>query len=120
REAVAHPDAAMTPRNPPPAAPPTRHESRQKLAAGHNSRGIVLSATGRFKEAEADYDAALGIQKQLAADFPNQPDLHNDLAATCANLAFFHRRQGNWVAAKRLLLEGRPAHLAARQSDPRR
>jgi tetratricopeptide (TPR) repeat protein len=90
-----------------------------ELAASHNNRGNLLTATGRFKEAEADYDAALGIQKQLAADFPNQPDLRNDLAGACVNLAFFHRLQGNWAAAKRLLLEGRPHHLATLEANPR-
>jgi hypothetical protein len=89
------------------------------LAASHNNRGNLLSAAGRFKEAEADYDAALRIQKQLAADFPNQSDLNNDLAGTCTNVALFHRLQGNWAAAKRLLLEGRPYHLATLKANPR-
>src|SRR5262249_51528382 len=97
----------------------SRPEFRWELAASHNNRGNLLSATGRFKEAEADYDAALRIQKQLAADFPNQSDLHNDLAGTCTNLGFFHRLQGNWAAAKRLLLEGRPHHLATLKANPR-
>jgi hypothetical protein len=29
---------------------------------------------GELKEAEADHDAALGIRKQLAADFPTRPE----------------------------------------------
>jgi tetratricopeptide (TPR) repeat protein len=94
-------------------------EFRWELAASQNNRGNLLSAAGRFKEAEADYDAALRIQKQLSADFPNRSDLHNDLAGTCVNLAFFHRLQGNWAAAKRLLLEGRPHHLATLKANPR-
>jgi serine/threonine protein kinase len=97
----------------------SRPEFRWELAASHNNRGNLLSATGRFKEAEADYDAALRIQEQLAADFPNQSDLHNAVAGTCTNLAFFHRLQGNWAAAKRLLLEGRPHHLATLKANPR-
>jgi tetratricopeptide (TPR) repeat protein len=98
---------------------PARPEFRQELAKSHNSRGIVLRAVGRLQEAEKDYDQALGIQKQLAADFPNRPDLHNDLAGTCVNLANLHQRQGDWAAAKRLLLEGRPHHLAALKTNPR-
>ena len=35
------------------------------------------------------------------------------------NLAILHQQQGNWAAAKRLLLEGRPHHLAALKANPR-
>ncbi len=35
------------------------------------------------------------------------------------NLALLHQQQGNWAAAKRLLLEGRPHHLAALKANPR-
>src|SRR5262249_20806979 len=100
-------------------ASPSRSELRRELAASHNNRGNLFSATRRFKEAEADYNAALGIQKQLAVEFPNQSELRNELAGTCTNLAFFHRLQGNWTAAKGLLLEGRPHHLATLRATPR-
>jgi serine/threonine protein kinase/tetratricopeptide (TPR) repeat protein len=98
---------------------PSRPEFRQELALCHNSRGNLLCTTGRLKEAEKSWNEALSIQKQLVADFPNQPDLRSDLAITCVNLARFHKQQGNWAAAKRLLLEGRPHHLAALQANPR-
>jgi serine/threonine protein kinase/Tfp pilus assembly protein PilF len=97
---------------------PARPEFRQDLANSHGNRGILLCDTGRLKEAERDYDQALSIHKQLVADFPNQPNLRNGLAATCVNLAFFYQKQGNWTAAKRLLLEGRPQHLAALKANP--
>jgi serine/threonine protein kinase/predicted RNA polymerase sigma factor len=98
---------------------PSRPEFRQGLAGTYNNRGILLRDTGRLPEAERDYDQALRIQKQLAADFPNQPDLRNGLAANCVNLAILHEQQGNWAAAKRLLLEGRPHHLDALKANPR-
>jgi hypothetical protein len=85
----------------------------------HNNRGNLLRDTGRMMEAEPDYTEALRIQKRLAADFPNQPDLRNGLAGTCVNLALLHGQQGDWTAAKRLLLEGRPHHLAALKANPR-
>jgi tetratricopeptide (TPR) repeat protein len=97
---------------------PARPEFRQDLANSHNGRGVLLRNTGRRKEAEQDFDQALSIHKQLAADFPNQPDLRNDLAGTCVSLAFLHLQQGDWAAAKRLLLEGRPHHLAALKASP--
>jgi tetratricopeptide (TPR) repeat protein len=98
---------------------PSRPEFRQDLARCHNSRGLLLKNTGRLQEAAKDFEQALSIRKQLAADFPNQPDRHNDLAGSCVNLAILHQKQGSWATAKRLLLEGRPHHLAALKADPR-
>jgi tetratricopeptide (TPR) repeat protein len=98
---------------------PSRPELRQHLATSHNNLGNLLRDLGRLKEAEQDYEQALGIYKQLAANFPNQPDLRNEFAATCVNLALHHVRQGNGAAAKRLLREARPHHLAALKANPR-
>ena len=98
---------------------PSRPEFREDLARSHNNRANLLRDTGRRGEAEKDYDQALIIQKQLAADFPDQPDLRNELACTCVNMAISQSLQGNWAAAKRLLMEGRPHHLAALKANPR-
>jgi tetratricopeptide (TPR) repeat protein len=98
---------------------PSRPEFRHELATSHNNRGNLLRDTGRLKEAEKDLDRALSVRKQLAADFPNQPDLRNELAGTYVNLALLQQQQGNWAAAKQLLLEGRPHHLAALKANPR-
>jgi tetratricopeptide (TPR) repeat protein len=98
---------------------PARPELRQELAASHSNRGTLLRTTGRMHDAEKDFDRALVIFKQLAADFPFQPDLWGELAGTYVNLATLQQLQGNWAAAKRLLLEGRPHHLAALEANPR-
>jgi hypothetical protein len=78
-----------------------------------------LSDTGRLQEAEADYAAALGISKQLAADFPTRPDLRNELAGNFVNLAVLQRQRRKWAEAKASLLEGRPHHLAVLKASPR-
>jgi tetratricopeptide (TPR) repeat protein len=98
---------------------PNRPEYRQSIAAGHHNRGLVLIDMDRLKDAEKDYDQALDMRKQLAAEFPNQPDLRNEVANTGVHLANLHLQQGNWAAARRLLLEGRPHHLAALKANPR-
>jgi tetratricopeptide (TPR) repeat protein len=98
---------------------PSRPEFHQDLAKSHNNRGTLLRDTGRLPEAEKDHDQALSIRKQLVAQFPNQPDLRNELAGTYVNLAILHQQQGDCVAGKRLLLEGRPHHLAALEANPR-
>src|SRR5262249_7572343 len=101
------------------AASPPGPDSPRHLATAHDNRGLLLYATGRLKEAEKDHDQALSIRKQLAADFPNQPDLRSELASSYGILANHHLQQGNAAAAKRLLLEGRPHHLAALKANPR-
>lgn len=98
---------------------PTRTEFRQELATSHMNRGVVLFEMGRLKEAEEDWSQTLSIQNQLATDFANQPDLRNQLAGTCVNLASLHLQQRSWAAAKRLLLEGQPHHLAALKANSR-
>jgi tetratricopeptide (TPR) repeat protein len=98
---------------------PARPEFRERVADSHNDRGILLRDTGRVKEAEQEYDQALSIYRQLAADFPNKPDLRNGLAGTCVNLANLLQRQGNCAAAKLVLLEGSPHHLAALKANSR-
>jgi tetratricopeptide (TPR) repeat protein len=97
---------------------PSRPESRVDLCRSYNNRGELLRATGRLKEAERDLGQSLSIRKQLAADSPNEPDLQNEVAGTCVNLALVHLQQRNWAEAKRLLLEGRPHHLAALKANP--
>jgi tetratricopeptide (TPR) repeat protein len=94
-------------------------DSRAARAEGRFRVGRMRYRLGELKEAEADHDAALGIYKQLAADFPNQPDLRNELAGAYGSLANLHLQQGNWAAAKQLLLEGRPHHVAALRANPR-
>src|SRR5262249_31110604 len=98
---------------------PARPEFRRFLAGSYTNRATLLRATARTKEAEKDFDQALSILKQLAADFPNQPDMQNDLAGTCVNMSLAQQQQRNWAAAKRLLLDGQPHHLAALKANPR-
>jgi tetratricopeptide (TPR) repeat protein len=98
---------------------PSRSDFRLKLGNSHNNRGILLFFTGRPKEAVKDYDQAVSIYKELIARAPNQPVLRNQLAGTCVNLAMAHLRQRDRAGAKRLLLEGRPHHLAALKANPR-
>jgi serine/threonine protein kinase len=98
---------------------PARPDFRQALAGSHSNRGTLLRTTGRLQEAEKEFEQALAIFKQLAAVVPNQPDLWGELAGTYVNLATLQLKQGNWAAAKRLLLEGGPHHLTALKANPR-
>jgi serine/threonine protein kinase len=98
---------------------PNRPDFRRMLASSHANRGSLLRMAGRLPEAEKDHGQALTIYTQLAADSPDQPDLRGELAGTYVHLAILQQMQGNWAAAKRLLLEGRPHHLAALKTNPR-
>src|SRR5262245_3040802 len=51
----------------------------------HNTRGNLLSSTGRLREAEEDYVQALSIQKQLMAEFPTRPEFRRELARSYLN-----------------------------------
>src|SRR5262249_955828 len=57
--------------------------------------------------------------KQLAVDFPNQPDLRNDLACTLVNLALFCNQRREFAAAQAHLAEAQPHHQAALKANPR-
>ena len=48
--------------------------------------GHPAARHGRLKEAEAAYDQALALQKQLVADFPTRPEFRQELARSHNNL----------------------------------
>ena len=54
---------------------------RQLLASSYKNLGILLSATGRPKEAEAAVHNALFVLKQLVADYPAVPEYRLDLSS---------------------------------------
>src|SRR5262245_12033499 len=55
-------------------------DSRAARAEGRFRVGRMRYRLSELKEAEADFDAALAIRKQLAADFPNRPEFRQELA----------------------------------------
>jgi serine/threonine protein kinase len=59
-------------------------ESRAVLAGGRLRIARIQQALSELKEAEANYDVALGIFKQLVVDFPDSPDFRWGLAG-CYN-----------------------------------
>jgi hypothetical protein len=75
--------------------------------------------TGGLAEAETAYRDGLALLKQLAADFPNQPDMRNALADTLVNLASLRIQRRDFRAAKAYLDEARPHHEAALTANPR-
>src|SRR5207244_2314385 len=85
----------------------------------HNAMGTLLETMGRLKEAEAAYQDALAIRKQLTTDFSNKPDERNVLAGTLVNLANICNQRGNFQKAKAHLEESLPHHQAALEANPR-
>jgi serine/threonine protein kinase len=55
-------------------------ESRAVRAEGRFRAGRMRSTLGELKEAERDYDQALSILTQLAADFPARSEFRHELA----------------------------------------
>jgi serine/threonine protein kinase len=55
-------------------------DSRAVRAEGRRRVGAMRYRLGELKEAEKDYDQALRICQQLAADFPSRPEFRQQLA----------------------------------------
>src|SRR5262249_17836034 len=54
-------------------------ESRALRAEGRFRVGTIRYRLNQLKEAEKDFDQAVNIYKQLAADFPNRPEFRQEL-----------------------------------------
>ena len=70
------------------------------------------------QEAEEAYGAALALNRQLAAESPNEPDLRNELAAELGNLALLHLKRRDFPGAKAQLEEALPHHDAVLKANP--
>ena len=79
----------------------------------------MFRATGRLKEARAAYTDAATINRQLAADYPNQPELRQGAADTLGNLANVCNECGDFRAARGFLEESLAHHRAAVKANPR-
>jgi serine/threonine protein kinase/tetratricopeptide (TPR) repeat protein len=98
---------------------PTVLEYRQYLGRSFTNLGSLLEASGRAREAEEAFRDALVPFKQLATEFAAVPDYQNELALTMGNWAMLLHRRKEFGAARRLLEEALPHHLAALRANPR-
>jgi tetratricopeptide (TPR) repeat protein len=89
------------------------------LARTYYNLGLLTSDAQRPAEAEAAYRGALGLQKQLAADFPKVASCQNDLAGRLVKLANLNQQRRQFAAAVQLLEQARPHHQAALAADPK-
>lgn len=80
-------------------------DSRALRAEGRFRVGNMRRTLGELKEAEKDYDQALSIQKQLAADFPSLPMFRRDLALTYNNLGILLGKTGRLKEAEKAYLD---------------
>ncbi len=55
-------------------------DSRAARSEGRFRVGKMRHRLGEFQEAERDFEQALTVRKQLAADFPSRPDFRHDLS----------------------------------------
>jgi tetratricopeptide (TPR) repeat protein len=76
-------------------------DSREMRAEGRLRVGTIRTRLGELKEAEKDYDRALSIYRQLAADFPNRPGLRHMLAMSHHNRAGLLSRVGRLEEAEK-------------------
>jgi eukaryotic-like serine/threonine-protein kinase len=76
-------------------------DSRAVRAEGRFRVGLMRHRLGELREAEQDYDAALGIQKQLAADFPTRSEFRQELANGHTNRGILMRNTRRILEAER-------------------
>src|SRR5262245_5193598 len=74
-------------------------DSRTARVEGRFRVGRMRYRLGELKEAEADFDAGIGIQKLLAADFPSRPEYRRELANSHNDRGVLLRAMGRLKAA---------------------
>ena len=75
-------------------------ESRAVRAEGRFRVGKMRQVLGELQEAEKDFDQALSIRKQLAAEYPSRPEFRQDLATSHYNRASLLRTTGRLKEAE--------------------
>jgi serine/threonine protein kinase/tetratricopeptide (TPR) repeat protein len=76
-------------------------DSQALRAEGRLRIGNMRRTLGELREAEKDYDQALSILKQLAADFPSQSQLRRELALTHNNRGLLLKTMGRPIEAEK-------------------
>jgi len=100
-------------------------ESRTIRAEGYGGVALMRYHLGEFREAETGYATELALYKQLAADFPNQVEFHENLARshirlgvllyTTGRLQQAETSYGDGIAIQKRLAADFPAHPEFRQ-----
>jgi tetratricopeptide (TPR) repeat protein/tRNA A-37 threonylcarbamoyl transferase component Bud32 len=101
---------------------PSRPEFRQDLVHSLNNRGCRLRRlrmTGRLQEAENDFEQALTICKQLAADFPTVPNYQTYIASLHNNLGWLLAREKRFAEAFAALDAGLAIREKLAESHPK-
>jgi serine/threonine-protein kinase len=80
--------------------------SRAIRAEGYHRVGWVRYRLGELKGAEAAYRNALALRKQLAADFPSEPDFRDQVSRTLGSLGILLSAQSRLEEAKAAHREG--------------
>jgi serine/threonine protein kinase len=81
----------------------TKGESHSNLAVAHNNLALLLAARGDVARARREFDAAITIQKQLAAQHATDPVFRGQLAESQANLGMLFDQIGDATEAERSL-----------------
>ena len=101
----------------PPGASP---EARRDLGDTVNRIGRLLANTGRPREAEVEYRAALAIRRKLAEEYPAVSEYRNGLAASHNNLGILLWKSGRLKEAEAEYRTALAIRREAGRRQPRR
>ena len=91
---------------------PTDRAFRADLARALHARGLLHRKLNRLDDAEHDFTEALGLRRNLAAEFPADSDFQRARTDTLYHLAALHDRRGQTALAKQEYGEVIPAQQA--------
>jgi serine/threonine protein kinase/tetratricopeptide (TPR) repeat protein len=77
-------------------------EYRDKLAASHNNRGVILADLGSPQEARAAFRLAVALREPLVKRFPKVLFYRRELAASYNDLASILKRQKHYAEAEKI------------------
>jgi serine/threonine protein kinase len=95
-----------------------RAVERRLLALALNNKGLFFRDLQRIDEAKSDLDESLRMRLALAVEFPENPDMRNDVAGTLGNLGVADLRAGKAEIARARFDEARPHSDAALKASP--
>jgi tetratricopeptide (TPR) repeat protein len=97
---------------------PDRPDILRRLGVAYSHRGMIHEDALEFKEARADYERSLEIQRRLYAAKPLRYDTGISLSRALSTMGNMYSREGDFDRAEAAFLEALGIGRAVREADP--